>query len=216
MASDYSMAREKMVRDQLVPRGIHDPRVLQAMGKVPRERFVDEPMKRLAYDDNPLPIGHGQTISQPYIVAFMTESLQLSGTEKTLELGTGSGYQAAILAELSAWVYTIERIETHQDRARQILGELGYTNISFKVYNGTLGWEEHAPYDAILVTAGAPKIPEPLVHQLASEGRLIIPVGDRYSQELMRLVKKNGNVMRQSLGGCRFVSLIGSHGWEEE
>ena len=216
MIQDYIQSREKMVKKQLIPRGISDPEVLKAMAKIPRERFIDASLRAEAYSDHPLPIGHGQTISQPYIVALMTEGLQLTGVEKTMELGTGSGYQAAILAELSARVFTIERIKPKQERARKILNELGYTNILFKVFNGTLGWEEHAPYDAIMVTAGAPAVPESLLNQLAEGGRLLIPVGDRHSQELIRLTKKGKNLIRRSFGGCRFVSLIGEQGWEEE
>ena len=215
MNQDYAQAREKMVKNQLIARGICDPGVLEAMGKIRRERFIDASLRVQAYSDCPLPIGHSQTISQPYIVALMTEGLQLTGVEKTLELGTGSGYQAAILAELSARVFTIERIKPLQDRAQKILKVLGYTNISFKISDGTLGWEEHAPYDAIMVTAGAPAIPESLLNQLAEGGRLLIPVGDKYSQELIRLIKKCGNLIRTSLGGCRFVSLIREQGWEE-
>ena len=215
MIQDYTQAREKMVEGQLVAREIRDPGVLAAMGKIPRERFIDATFRPQAYSDRPLPIGHSQTISQPYIVALMTEALQLTGVEKTLELGTGSGYQTAILAELSARVLTIERIKPLQDRAQKTLKELGYTNIVFKVFDGTLGWEEYAPYDAIIVTAGAPTIPQSLLDQLAEGGRLLIPVGDKYSQELVRLIKNDGNLIKKSLGGCRFVSLIGEQGWVE-
>jgi len=215
MIQDYAQARERMVKNQLIARGIRDSGVLEAMGKIQREHFIDASLRAEAYSDSPLPIGHSQTISQPYIVALMTEGLQLTGVEKTMELGTGSGYQAAILAELSVRVFTIERIKPLQDRAQKILKGLGYTNIFFKVFNGTLGWEEHAPYDAIMVTAGAPAIPESLLNQLAEGGRLLIPVGDKYRQELIRLIKKGGNLIKRSLGGCRFVSLIGEQGWEE-
>ena len=162
-----------------------------------------------------MPIGKGQTISQPYIVAYMTEALELTGKEKTLEIGTGSGYQAAILAELSKTVYTVERIGTHFETARQLLREMGYENIQFKVDDGTLGWEESAPYDAIIVTAAAPHIPEPLFEQLAEGGRLVIPVGDRISQELIKITKKGKERHKRSLGGVRFVSLIGAHGWRD-
>jgi protein-L-isoaspartate(D-aspartate) O-methyltransferase len=173
-------------------------------------------MQQEAYADHPLPIGEGQTISQPYIVALMTEALELTGSEKTLELGTGSGYQAAILAELSARLYTIERIQPLLEKARKVLEGLGYHNVEYKVYNGTMGWEEHQPYDAVMVTAGAPKIPQPLIDQLADRGRLIIPVGNRYSQELIRVTRKGGQLVEKSFGGCRFVSLMGEHGWKEE
>ena len=206
-------AREWMVEKQLVPRGIRDPRVLEAMRRVPRHRFVPKDMEFEAYDDRPLHIGHGQTISQPYIVALMTEALELAGAEKTLEIGTGSGYQAAVLAELSSWVYTVERVRDLQDRSRRILDDLGYTNIRYRVFNGTLGWEEHQPYDAIIVTAGAPRVPDALLEQLADGGRLVIPVGDRFSQMLTKLTKRDGKISRQNLGGCRFVSLVGEQGW---
>ncbi|RLF54950.1 MAG: protein-L-isoaspartate O-methyltransferase [Thermoplasmata archaeon] len=214
-AHDYRIARERMVKNQLVPRGIKDPHVLKAMGKVPRHRFVEEALLGEAYNDHPLPIGHKQTISQPYIVALMTEALQLTGKEKTLEIGTGSGYQTAILAELSYRVYTIERIRDLMVKARQLLAELGYNNILFKAFDGTLGWKEHAPYDAIMVTAGAPRVPQPLMEQLADGGRLIIPVGNRFSQELIKLTRKGESYIEENLGGCRFVDLVGIHGWKE-
>lgn len=210
---EWREARTRMVEEQLVPRGIRDPRVLEAMRSVPRHRFVPRDMRRAAYEDRPLHIGLDQTISQPYMVAWMTESLGLTGTEKTLEIGTGSGYQAAVLAELSSWVYTVERFEELQERARKILDALGYTNLSYHVFNGTLGWEEHSPYDAIMVTAGAPRVPEPLLNQLADGGRLLIPVGDRYSQMLTRITRRGGEMKQEALGGCRFVALTGEHGW---
>ncbi|RLC27148.1 MAG: protein-L-isoaspartate O-methyltransferase [Deltaproteobacteria bacterium] len=212
---DYRLAREKMVKSQLIPRGIKDPGVLQAMARIPRDRFVEEALAGEAYNDHPLPIGNKQTISQPYIVALMTEALELTGKEKTLEIGTGSGYQTAILAELSRKVYTVERIRALMVKARRILQELGYTNILFKAFDGTLGWKEYEPYDAIIVTAGSPRIPEPLLDQLANGGRMIIPVGNRYSQELIRLTKKNGQYVEDNLGGCRFVDLVGVHGWND-
>jgi protein-L-isoaspartate(D-aspartate) O-methyltransferase len=215
MDHDYRHARERMVKNQLISRGISDKRVLGAMEKIPRHFFVEEALRGEAYNDHPLPIGHKQTISQPYIVALMTEALELTGDEKTLEIGTGSGYQAAILAELSKRVYTIERIRALMVRARKILDELGYNNILFKAFDGTIGWKEHEPYDAIIVTAGAPKIPQPLLDQLADGGRLIIPVGNRFSQELIKVVKRTGTLMEKSLGGCRFVDLVGEYGWRE-
>jgi protein-L-isoaspartate(D-aspartate) O-methyltransferase len=204
-----------MVKSQLIPRGISDPRVLEMMGKVPRDRFVEEALVGEAYNDHPLPIGEKQTISQPYIVALMTEALELTGKEKTLEIGTGSGYQTAILADLSRKVYTIERIRALMVKARNILQELGYTNILFKAFDGTLGWKEYEPYDAIIVTAGAPKIPQPLLDQLADGGRLIIPVGNKFSQELIKVTNKKGNYIEKNLGGCRFVDLLGVHGWKD-
>ena len=215
MESDFSLARERMVKKQLIPRGIKDSRVLSAMRKVPRHRFVEEVLWREAYNDHPLPIGHKQTISQPYIVALMTEALELSGGENILEIGTGSGYQTAILAELGRRVYTVERIRQLMTTARDMLAELGYTNILFKAFDGTLGWQEHAPYDAVIVTAGAPKIPEPLLEQLAPGGRLVIPVGNHISQEMIRVTRKEKDVfLRKGFGGCRFVDLIGVHGWD--
>jgi protein-L-isoaspartate(D-aspartate) O-methyltransferase len=209
----YSNAREKMVDEQLVLRGISDSRVLAAMGKVPRDRFVGKDQKHLAFADRPLPIGYGQTISQPYIVALMTEALELEPENKVLEIGTGSGYQTAILAEIVKKVYTIEKIEPLLNQAKKILEDLGYDNIVSKVHDGTQGWPEHAPFDAILVTAGAPRVPSPLMDQLAEGGRMIIPVGDQTLQELTKVTKKNGQSKKEKLGGCRFVPLVGEHGW---
>ncbi len=206
-------ARERMVAEQLIPRGIKDPKVLDAMTRVPRNLFTGGETADQAYADRPLPIGEGQTISQPYIVALMTEALELKGIEKTLEIGTGSGYQTAILAKLSSQVYTVERISELQIKARETLESLGYANIFFKTFDGTLGWEEKKPYNAILVTAGAPRIPAPLIDQLAEGGRMVIPIGDRFAQELIKLHKQNGNVTSESLGGCRFVALLGEYGW---
>ncbi len=208
-------ARERMVQTQLVARGISDPKVLYAMGKVPRHLFVEEALQSQAYGDFPLPIGEQQTISQPYIVAFMTEALGLTGEEKVLEIGTGCGYQAAILAELAPEVYSIERLYTLASRARQILGSLRYFNVKIKVGDGTLGWPEEAPFDAIIVTAAAPGIPKPLLDQLAMGGRLIIPVGDRSSQTLDVVHKTPEGLEHDYRGGCRFVKLIGSYGWEK-
>jgi len=204
-----------MVKNQLIPRGITDKGVLTAMGKIYRHLFMEEALYGEAYNDHPLPIGHKQTISQPYIVALMSQALELTGKEKTLEIGTGSGYQTAILAELSGKVYTIERIRALMEKARYILHELGYTNILFKSYDGTLGWEEFSPYDAIIITAGAPEIPEPLLAQLADGGRMVVPVGDRSGQDLIKITKRKNGYDKKSLGGCRFVDLIGAHGWKE-
>jgi protein-L-isoaspartate(D-aspartate) O-methyltransferase len=215
MTHDYRLAREKMVNNQLIPRGIMDERVLRAMGKIHRHLFVEEALVGEAYNDHPLPIGYKQTISQPYIVALMTEALALKGNEKTLEIGTGSGYQSAILAELSKVVYTVERIEPLLEKAKALLQQLGYTNIYFKTFDGTVGWEDFAPFDAIIVTAGAPKIPQPLLDQLAEGGRLVIPIGNRYSQDLIKVTKIKGAFKEENLGGCRFVDLIGAHGWKE-
>lgn len=215
MPHDYRIARERMVKNQLMPRGITDPGVLKAMGKIPRHLFVEEALEGEAYNDHPLPIGHQQTISQPYIVALMTQALELTGTEKTLEIGTGSGYQTAILAELSQKVYTIERIRPLMEKARDLLAELGYMNIIFSAFDGTIGWKEYEPYDAIMVTAGAPKVPEPLREQLVDGGRMIIPIGDRFSQELIKVVREKDHYRQKNLGGCRFVDLIGLHGWKD-
>lgn len=208
-------ARERMVQTQLVARGISNPKVLYAMRKVPRHLFVEEALQNQAYGDFPLPIGDQQTISQPYIVAFMTEALELTGTEKVLEIGTGCGYQAAILAELAPEVYSIERLHTLASRARRVLESLRYFNVKIKVADGTLGWPEVAPFDAIIVTAAAPGIPQPLLDQLATGGRLIIPVGDRLSQTLDLVRKTPEGLKHDYRGGCRFVKLVGSYGWEK-
>jgi protein-L-isoaspartate(D-aspartate) O-methyltransferase len=212
----YREARQAMVETQIRRRGVLDPRVLAAMGKVPRHRFVPRHLWEQAYSDYPLPIGEEQTISQPYIVALMTEALELAGPEKVLELGTGSGYQAAILAELATQVYTIERIPSLARVAEQVLASLGYVNMHVIVADGTLGWAAEAPFDAILVTAGSPQVPPPLVDQLAMGGRLVIPVGDRYTQTLTRVRRTPDGLKHEYLGGCRFVKLIGRHGWEAD
>ncbi|MCP4666820.1 MAG: protein-L-isoaspartate(D-aspartate) O-methyltransferase [Deltaproteobacteria bacterium] len=212
---DYHLARERMVKNQLIPRGIKNPLVLKAMGKVPRHLFIEEALVGEAYNDHPLPIGHKQTISQPYIVALMTEALELTGKEDVFEIGTGSGYQTAILAELSKRVYTIERVRPLMVQARGALARLGYNNILFKAFDGTLGWKEYEPFDAIVVTAGAPKVPQPLKEQLSEGGRLVIPVGNRFSQELIKITRKKRSFVQENLGGCRFVDLIGVHGWKK-
>jgi len=216
MRDDFALARERMVKDQLRARGIRDEGVLQVMGKIPRHLFIEEALADEAYDDHPVPIGEKQTISQPYIVALMTEALELTGKENTLEIGTGSGYQTAILAELSNRVYTIDRIESLLLNARKILAQLGYDNIVFKVFDGTMGWEDYSPFDAIMVTAGSPSLPRPLLDQLADNGRMIIPVGDRHTQELIKVIRRGKRLEQESLGGCRFVNLIGVHGWRDE
>jgi len=212
---DLPKARLKMVEEQIVSRGIKDPRVIAAMKKVPRHLFVEEALQSQAYSDHPLPIGEKQTISQPYMVALMTEALQLE-KEKVLEIGAGSGYQTAILAELAEKVFSIERIRSLAIKARQLLYELGYFNVEIKIFDGTHGWMEEAPFDAIIVTAGAPDIPQPLLDQLAIDGRLVIPVGDAYAQDLMRVTKTKEGIKKEELGGCRFVKLIGKYGWESE
>ena len=213
---DVSKTRWKMVDDQVVARGIKDQRVIAAMRKVPRHLFVEEALQGQAYSDHPLPIGDKQTISQPYMVALMTEALALTGKEKVLEIGTGSGYQAAILAECAAKVFSIERIRSLAIRARKLLLDLGYFNVEIKFTDGTVGWNDESPFDAIMVTAGAPDIPQPLVDQLKVGGRMAIPVGDANIQDLIRITKTEDGIKKEDFGGCRFVKLIGKHGWEVE
>ena len=212
----FSLARERMVRDQIEARGIKDKRLLNVMRKIPRHLFVEEALRDQAYNDYPLPIGEGQTISQPYIVALMTEALELKGQEKVLEIGTGCGYQTAILAELAQSVFTIERVPTLMQRAKAILDSLGYFNVAYKTGNGTLGWPEVAPFQGIIVTAAAPEIPQPYVEQLEPGGKMIIPLGDKFSQVLYKIIKlPDGRIKKQYLCGCRFVPLVGIYGWSE-
>jgi protein-L-isoaspartate(D-aspartate) O-methyltransferase len=213
---DFPKARLRMVEEQIIGRGIRDPRVIAAMKKVPRHLFVEEALQSQAYSDHPLPIGEKQTISQPYMVALMTEALKLEGREKVLEIGTGSGYQTAILSELAANVFSIERIRSLAIRARKLINELGYFNAEIRFSDGTSGWPEESPFDAITVTAGAPNIPQPFIDQLTMGGGLVIPVGDAYSQELFRITKTEEGIKKEDLGGCRFVKLVGKHGWEGE
>jgi len=213
----YKKPRKKMLTSQVISRGVSDARVLKAMEKIPRHLFVDEGLQDQAYADNPLPIGERQTISQPYIVALMTEALELKGNEKVLEIGTGSGYQAAILAELSERVFSIERIGSLADKARKVLEFLNYYNVLIRVGDGTYGWREESPFDAIIVTAGAPDVPRTLLEQLAIGGRLVVPTGDRYTQKLLKLTRTSeslDNTETKDLGGCRFVNLIGEYGWK--
>jgi protein-L-isoaspartate(D-aspartate) O-methyltransferase len=207
--------RNRMVDDQIIPRGVRDERVLAALRKVPRHEFLPEAIRGMAYADNALPIGEGQTISQPYMVALMTELLALKGNERVLEIGTGSGYQAAVLAELCEKVYTVERIKTLADRARATLDRLGYRSVAIKVYDGTYGWKDMAPFDAILVTAGSPDIPTPLVEQLKEGGKMVIPVGTRYGQDLIRVIRTAEGTLKEQTIPCVFVPLIGNHGWKE-
>jgi len=214
--TDFSIIRSKMVDDQVVARGVKDQRVIAAMKKVPRHLFVEEALQGQAYTDHPLPIGDKQTISQPYMVALMTETLALTGKEKVLEIGTGSGYQTAILAECAAKVFSVERIRSLAIRARKLLLELGYLNVEIKFSDGTVGWIDEGPFDAIIVTAGAPDIPQPLVDQLKAGGRMAIPVGDAYTQDLIRVTKTEDGIEKEDFGGCRFVKLIGKYGWEAE
>ena len=207
--------RRDMVDGQLRRRGIHDERVLRAFLEVPRHRFLPPEHADEAYDDHPVRIGHGQTISQPYMVAWMTQELGLTGGERVLEIGTGSGYQTAILARLAAEVFTVERVPELAEVAAALLGSLGTTNVHYRVGDGTMGWPEEAPFDRILVTAGAPKVPASLTEQLAEEGRLAMPVGGRGGQEFTLTEKRRGKVASRSLGGCIFVPLIGEQGWPE-
>ncbi len=206
--------RELMVARQLAGRGITNPAVLAAMRTVPREAFVSDDYSNFAYDDGPLPILEGQTISQPFIVAAMSEALQLTGDEKVLEVGTGSGYQAAVLALLADRVFSLERLPALARRARQVLDQNGYSKVNIRVTDGTYGWEEEAPFDAIVVTAGAPEIPETYLNQLAIGGRLVIPVGDLNSQVLRRVTRTSSDDFQtESLMDCRFVPLVGDKGW---
>jgi protein-L-isoaspartate(D-aspartate) O-methyltransferase len=209
----YARQREEMVRRQIEARGVTDPYVLAAMLKVPRHLFVSDALRDQAYGDFPLPIGEQQTISQPYIVAEMTQALQPGKDDRILEIGTGSGYQAAILAEIVFRVYTIEKLYPLYKKTRKLFDQLQYHNIVTKYSDGTSGWKDESPFDAIIVTAGSPGIPEPLVSQLAVGGRMVIPVGDQYSQELIKLYKDEHGIHKTNLGGCRFVKLVGEYGW---
>ncbi|MHB8110187.1 MAG: protein-L-isoaspartate(D-aspartate) O-methyltransferase [Syntrophorhabdaceae bacterium] len=216
MKNQYQSKRQLMVETQIIPRGIKDRRVINAMLNVPRHLFVDEALWPEAYEDHPLPIGEKQTISQPYIVALMSELLQLKGTEKVLEIGTGSGYQCAVLAELADQVFSIERIHSIAKRARKIFDQLNYSNIIIHIGDGTLGWKEHSPYDGIIVTAAAPHPPKALLEQLAIGGRLVIPIGDEFTQNLFVFTREDEkNYTEEDYGGCRFVKLIGDEGWRE-
>jgi protein-L-isoaspartate(D-aspartate) O-methyltransferase len=211
-SDEFTAQRENMVRDQIEKRGIRDPRVLDAMHTVKRHLFVPEKLRSLAYADRPLPIGHGQTISQPYIVAFMTEALNLNADDRVLEIGTGSGYQAAVLGEICRGVYTIEIIEPLGADARDLLAELGYDNVFVTIGDGYQGWPEHAPFDAIMVTCSPGQIPQPLQDQLAEGGRMIIPVGERHAQQLYLLEKKEGRIIQKSILPVLFVPMIDKEG----
>jgi protein-L-isoaspartate(D-aspartate) O-methyltransferase len=211
---DFEAARAELIGQ--LSTEIRDKRVLAAMGDISRELFVPPESRHLAYADKPLPIGYGQTISQPFIIALMTEALELKGNEKVLEIGTGSGYQAAILAKLAEKVITTERVKPLAKMAKILLDRLGYTNIEVHLAEETLGWRREAPYEAIMVTAAAPKVPPELIAQLAIGGRLVIPVGSRYVQELCKISRGRKKNKIENLGGCRFVSLIGRGAWEEE
>lgn len=211
----YARRREQMVQRQIEARNVKDPLVLEAMRRVPRHFFVSEALRHKAYEDYPLPIGEQQTISQPFIVAEMTQALSLKPTDRVLEIGTGSGYQAAILAEIVYRVYTIERIHALYVQARRLFDQLHYHNIVTRYSDGTKGWPAESPFDAIIVTAGAPRVPSVLMAQLSPGGRMVVPVGDHYVQELIRIVKERSGHQQSSLGGCRFVKLIGEDGWRE-
>ncbi len=211
----FARQRSEMVEKQIISRGVTDPLVLQAMSRVPRHLFVSEALVDSAYGDFPLPIGEGQTISQPYIIAEMTQSLELKGHERVLEIGTGSGYQAAVLAQIAYKVYTIERNNTLFLQTRKLFDKLKYYNIVTRYSDGTQGWKEESPFDAIMVTAGGQQIPTPLIDQLSMGGRLVMPVGGTFSQELLKLEKTETGIRTSNLGACRFVKLIGQHGWDE-
>ncbi len=203
-----------MVENQIISRGVTDLSVIKAMREVPRHLFVSEALGESAYGDHPLPIGEGQTISQPYIIAEMTQALELKGDERILEIGTGSGYQAAILAAIVDRVYTVERNNTLFLNTKKLFDKLKYHNIVTKYSDGTLGWNQQSPFDAIIVTAGGEKIPEPLIKQLSIGGKLIMPVGGNLIQELIIIEKTKTGITTKNLGGCRFVKLIGRHGWK--
>src|SRR3954447_20418949 len=208
----YDKLRQQMVEEQLQPRGVHDERVLEAMKIIPRHLFVPEHLRAQAYEDRPLPIGHQQTISQPFIVAVMLEALELTGTECVLEIGTGSGYQAALLGWLAQQVYTVEIIPDLTQSARAIL--VAYDNVKVITANGSIGWKGAAPYDAIIVAAASPTVPHALVEQLKEGGRLVLPVGDASAQELLRVRRRQGQIITENLGGCIFVPLVGEEGWK--
>jgi len=215
MIIDYAQARERMVQEQLVGRGINDTRVLRVMAKVPRHLFLESELWDQAYEDHPLPIGANQTISQPYMVALMAQALELRGAERVLEVGTGSGYAAAVLSELCAEVFTVEAVEELALKARTLLSSLGYRNVSVLVGDGTLGWEEHTPYDAVVISAAAPCIPRPLLEQLKTPGYLVFPMGEKELQTLVRIRKDTAGIREEYLCECQFVKLRGRYGWED-
>jgi protein-L-isoaspartate(D-aspartate) O-methyltransferase len=215
MSEKYGPVRERMIEEQLVARQIRDARVLEAMRNVPRHLFVPDDVKPHAYEDRPLPIGNDQTISQPYMVALMVQALGLTGNEKVLEIGTGSGYETAILAELCAQVFSIERLADLAAQAQALLSALGYRNVWIKVADGTLGWQEHAPYDGIVISASSPQIPRPLLEQLDADGIFVLPIGEEQLQSLVRLRKTHEGIREEYLGECRFVKLKGAFGWDE-
>lgn len=211
----FENERRRMILSQLTPRGIQDPRVLEVMGKVPRHLFVPKNVRQQSYADHPVPIGEGQTISQPYMVALMTQELRVGPQSRVLDVGTGSGYQTALLAEIASQVYSIERISTLGIQAARILKRLGYRNVQIRIGDGTSGWPEEAPFDRIMVTAASPSIPEPLVSQLAPGGILVAPIGSAFDQTLTVVEKVDERVLVRSVCGCVFVPLIGEHGWKQ-
>jgi protein-L-isoaspartate(D-aspartate) O-methyltransferase len=213
---DFDKARQSMVGTQIIARGISDPRVIKAMREVPRQEFVPPELKEISYSDCPLPIGEDQTISQPYIVALMTQELELSGQETVLEIGAGSGYQAAVLSRITKQVYSLERIADLAKRAESVLRKLSYLNVHVLVGDGTLGLSKKAPFDAILVSAACYKIPQALKAQLKDGGRLVIPVGDRISQALVKLTRNGKDYIERKICDCAFVPLVGEDGWEEQ
>lgn len=212
---EHERLRRLMVREQLSARGITDQKVLKAMADIHRHLFVDQAMLPMAYDDGALGIGDGQTVSQPYMVAKMTELLELGGGEKVLEVGTGSGYQTAVLASIAGEVFTIERIPRLSERARETLGSLGFENVVFRVGDGTLGWDDEGPFGRILVTAAAPALPPALLEQLQDGGIIVVPVGDRRTQVLVKVTKADGGLIREEHTPCVFVPLLGEQGWDD-
>jgi protein-L-isoaspartate(D-aspartate) O-methyltransferase len=215
--ADFVLERKRMVDDQLIWRGIHDQRVLDAMRSVPRHRFVPDEYRDMAYQDCPLPIGSGQTISQPYIVALMSERLSLKGDEKVLEIGTGSGYQAAILSKLASVVHTVERVAPLAEQAQKVLTNLGYSNVTVHIEDGSKGFPEQAPYQAIIVTASAPQVPKPLLEQLEEGGCLVLPVGDRWGGQTLQLWERHGGEYEhKTILAVAFVPLRGEYGWKED
>ena len=214
MSTDFAAARAELV--EYLSHDINDRRVLEAIKCIPREKFVSSAYQYAAYEDRPLPIDKGQTISQPLIVAIMSAALELDGSEKVLEVGTGSGYQAAILAKLAWRVVTVERHQVLVDKAKQVLAKLGYTNIEIHLAEKTLGWPQQAPYESIIITAAAPQVSQVLIDQLADGGRLVIPVGSRYEQDLLKAIKQGDKITTHNLGPCRFVPLIGNAAWGKE
>ena len=212
---DYSRSRQRMVEEQIIGRGIKDRRVITAMEQVPRHLFVPETLYGQAYGDSALPIGEGQTISQPFMVALMSEALELRGEERILEIGTGSGYQTAILARLAARIYSVERIRSLLERARKNFDQVQCRNVMTRLFDGSYGWKEEGPFDAILVTAGAPSLPPPLMDQLKIGGTLVIPIGNKNSQKLLRVRRNKRGFSEEELRDCSFVALIGEHGWKK-